>query len=496
VRIKGIWKESPGQGQSHELEADEVHVLGTSDIEASAREMVNCMADWSVASSQTYPIQKKYHTPEFLRTLPHLRIRTPFHSVLARFRSACLSFLGSYISRLDAKGRKFVQVQPPIITSSDCEGAGEVFTVVSNAAASAPEQGQSETTKPNAPSFFRTPKYLTVSSQLHLEAYAAELGHVWALSPTFRAEKSDTPRHLAEFYMLEVEMGYARSLQALTGSLEHIIRSLTASLVQSPHYADLLLATRASNEEGAEQKAEELEKRWDAIREEPWKSASYTYCMKKLEGAARLDRKLFERQPRFGSSLQLEHERWIVQNIGNDRPIFVTHYPKAIKPFYMAPSHLAYDHSGYKEYRYAQARDAEFHHKEKGKDTVACFDLLLPFGASEIAGGSLREHRLENLIENMREAGMLKPKTTTTPSPHQPHDDPPHPPKDSADDYPFLQPGESLGNMKWYADLRRYGTMPHGGYGLGFDRLIAYLTGVHNLRDVVAFPRTYGRADC
>jgi asparaginyl-tRNA synthetase len=454
------------------------------------------MADWSVKPLQTYPIQKKYHTSEFLRTLPHLRIRTPFHSVLARFRSACLSSLGSYMTSVRDG---FVQVQPPVITSSDCEGAGEVFTVVSNAVASATEQAQSKSTKSNAAPFFRTPKYLTVSSQLHLEAYAAELRNVWALSPTFRAEKSDTPRHLAEFYMLELEISYIQSLEALTGTLEHLIRFLTTALARTSHYSDLLLATRASNEEGAEQKAQELEKRWNALRGERWKLATYRYCMQLLTAAANSNPTLFERQPTYGSSLQLEHEKWIVQHIGNEKPIFVTHYPKAIKPFYMAPSHQAHDHFCHRNSRYEHASDYEFHPEETGQDTVACFDLLLPFGASEIAGGSLREHRLEPLIENMRTAGMLKPKSATTTKihpPNQAHDDLIRPPNHGADAYPYLQPGESLGALKWYADLRRYGTMPHGGFGLGFDRLIAYLTGVHNLRDVVPFPRTYGRADC
>lgn len=403
--------------------------------------------------------------------------------------------MGPYFSKLDSKGGCFVQVQPPIITSSDCEGAGEVFTLVSNAAASTSEQSQGQGAKQNSASFFRTPKYLTVSSQLHLEAYAAELRNVWALSPTFRAERSDTPRHLAEFYMLELEMGHVGSLNALTGSIEHLIRNLVKSLIKTPHYVDLLLAIRASNEESAEEKVEELEKRWRVIIGERWKIASYSYCVQQLRVAAKVDRELFERRPEYGSSLQLEHERWIVQNIGKGRPIFVTHYPRAIKPFYMAPSTLAMDHVCHPEYQHSQQdHRGDFDDYETGEDTVACFDLLMPFGVSEVAGGSLREHRLENLIENMRESGMLKPKTPQ-PSSKQTNDIP-HVAKDSADAYPFLEPGESLGSLKWYADLRRYGTMPHGGYGIGFDRLIAYLTGVHNLRDVVPFPRAFGRADC
>ena len=137
----------------------------------------------------------------------------------------------------------------------------------------------------------------------------------------------------------------------------------------------------------------------------------------------------------------------------------------------------------------------QFEISETGKDTVACFDLLMPFGVSEIAGGSLREHRLENLIQNMRQHSMLKPKSAQSSSSNQ-ADEPANPAKATEDAYPYLQPGESLGSLQWYADLRRYGTMPHGGYGIGVDRLIAYLTGVHNLRDVVPFPRTFGRADC
>ena len=357
--------------------------------------------------------------------------------------------------------------------------------MVSNATALPSEQGQGQGTESNPAPFFRKPKYLTVSSQLHLEAYAAELRNVWALSPTFRAEKSDTPRHLAEFYMLEVEMGYVRSLPSLTGSVEYLIKCLIKAPLARQHYPNLLLATPASNEEDAKVKAEQIEKRWTALDGDRWKVASYSYCMQQLREADKANTELFERHPEYGSGLQLEHERWIVENIGKGRPIFVTHYPRAIKPFYMAPSRLSTDYND----SHGSIEDAE-----AGNETVACFDLLMPFGVSEIAGGSLREHRLENLIQNMREYGMLKPKAGP-PSPNQAVVVG-HMAKDNADAYPFLEPGESLGPMKWYADLRRYGTMPHGGYGIGWDRLIAYLTGVHNLRDVVPFPRSFGKADC
>jgi len=167
----------------------------------------------------------------------------------------------------------------------------------------------------------------------------------------------------------------------------------------------------------------------------------------------------------------LEHEKWIVAVLGQGRPIFVTDYPRAIKPFYMLPSKSQGEHDG--------------------GETVACFDLLFPFGYCEIAGGSLREHRLENLIKNMRQQGMLKRKDAGSSAP-----DIAHSASAPLSNYPFLEPGEDLGNLKWYADLRRYGSSPHGGFGMGFDRLVAYLTGVSNVRDVVPFPRTWGRADC
>lgn len=393
-------------------------------------------------------------------------------------------------------------MQPPIITSSDCEGAGEVFTVTPNeTAASAAEDSSKEGTARKPASFFRTPKYLTVSSQLHLEAYAAELRNVWALSPTFRAEKSDTPRHLAEFHMLEIEMSNTTTLGALTSLIEHFVRSLTAKMMDELPYQDLVQGLRASGRESGVDKTEEVEKRWHALLSHGnrWTRATYSYCMKRLREAAKANAKLFEEQPEYGSGLHFEHERWIVENIGGNRPIFVTHYPKSVKPFYMAPSLLARDHFRHPECRRTRAISEIIDESETGEDTVACFDLLVPFGMGELAGGSLREHRLKNLIQNMRENGMLKPKAAQPPSPSNQATGAVSSAaaNDNAEaDYPFLQPGESLGSLRWYADLRRFGTMPHGGFGIGWDRLIAYLAGVHNLRDVVPFPRSFGKADC
>ncbi|KAE8153935.1 hypothetical protein BDV25DRAFT_167968 [Aspergillus avenaceus] len=439
VEISGIWKACPpGKEQSHELQTTDVNVVGAADAE-------------------TYPIQKKYHSPDFLRQIPHLRVRTPFNSLLSRFRSECLYHLGNTFR--SAPGGGFVQVHPPLITSSDCEGAGETFTVVPREAMG--QQSEDE-------HFFRAPKYLTVSSQLHLEAYAAELGNVWTMSPMFRAEKSDTPRHLSEFYMLEAEMNFMQDLESLTDSVEHILRDLVRRLYDTPVGQEILSAKR-SGESGQEQSEElglDLRQRWVDMMEGPrWGRMTYTEAIEKLQNAVAKGTASFEYDPTWDGGLQLEHEKYIVDVIHNGRPVFVTDYPKAVKPFYMAPSGEA-----------ASAAPGE---------TVACFDLLLP-EVSEVAGGSLREHRLPNIIENMREHGLIKARAPESESA----------PDAEASSYPHLQPGEDLGHLQWYADLRRWGTAPHGGFGLGFDRFLGYLAGVSSIRDVVSFPRYFGRADC
>ena len=349
--------------------------------------------------------------------------------------------------------------------------------------ASNPQHGRdSGQSAPPDRGFFHTPRYLTVSSQLHLEAYAAELGNVWALSPTFRAEPSDTPRHLAEFYMLEVELGYATSLDGLTENVQRLIANLASDSNLINAINEFIRTTPATVTEKSLKDSTiiPITERWEALQgDQPWKRITYSDCVSRLVEAAAQHPEFFEHTPSHGASLKLEHERWIVEHIGLNKPVFVTHYPKAIKPFYMAPS------------------DLDDTSSSATTDTVACFDLLLPFGAGEIAGGSLREHRLEPLIENMRAAGLLKRKAPlpsdndkSSPGDQERHD------RDDREAYPHLRAGESLGSLKWYADLRRYGTMPHGGFGIGWDRLIAYLAGVHNLRDVVAFPRSYRRAEC
>ncbi|KAI9929213.1 hypothetical protein ASPWEDRAFT_36800 [Aspergillus wentii DTO 134E9] len=449
VEISGLWKACPpGKEQSHELQTTDVNVVGAADAE-------------------TYPIQKKYHSPDFLRQIPHLRVRTPFNSLLSRFRSECLYQLGNVFRSHPSGG--FTQVQPPLITSSDCEGAGETFTVI-------PREASGSNVEEDH--FFRAPKYLTVSSQLHLEAYAAELGSVWTLSPMFRAEKSDTPRHLSEFYMLEAEMNFMHDLDTLTDSVEHILRDLTRRLYDSPVGQEILSAKRSgeAGQEGTEESYSVLRQRWHDLMNGPrWQRMTYKQAMESLEDAISKGSASFEHAPTWEGGLQLEHERYIVDVLCNGRPVFVTDYPKEIKPFYMLPSEAV-----------------EGEPSSTGK-TVACFDLLLP-EVAEVAGGSLREHRLPNIIQNMRDHGLVKPRT----QPESPPESSSASESPEAEEplYPYLQANEDLGHLQWYADLRRWGTAPHGGFGLGFDRFLGYLAGVSSVRDVVSFPRYFGRADC
>ncbi|KAL4747292.1 hypothetical protein BDW72DRAFT_209686 [Aspergillus terricola var. indicus] len=442
IEISGIWKACPpGKEQSHELQATSVNIVGA-------------------AEPETYPIQKKYHSPEFLRHIPHLRFRTPLNALLARFRSECLYQLGNVFRGAPNGG--FVQVHPPIITSSDCEGAGETFAVIPR------ETLVKGLPKEEHDHFFRAPKYLNVSSQLHLEAYAAELGNVWTLSPMFRAEKSDTPRHLSEFYMLEAEVNFLSDLDALTDTVEYLLRDLTRRLHDTPAAQEILSIKRDKSPETQDSGEQiDLRQRWaDLISGPKWRCIAYSDAIAALQEAVSQGKVVFEFPPTWTGGLQLEHEQYIVNSLNNGQPIFVTDYPKAIKPFYMAPSHTQSNPNAEGE-------------------TVACFDLLLP-EVSEVAGGSLREHRLPELIQNMREHRLIK----TSPS------DSEGGVNQEEASYPHLLPGEDLSHLQWYADLRRWGTAPHGGFGLGFDRFLGYLTGVQSIRDTVAFPRYFGRADC
>ncbi|CZT50762.1 related to asparaginyl-tRNA synthetase (mitochondrial) [Rhynchosporium secalis] len=412
ARFTGAWTESKSKGQNHELLVKNVKILGPAD--------------------STFPLQKKWHTPEYARTIPHLRARTSANSTTLRFRSDAIAAVSGMFQQ-----QGFTQTHTPIITSSDCEGAGEVFHVGSS--------NKEKSGEGDDGTFFRAPKYLTVSSQLHLEALAQAVGKVWTLSPTFRAEKSDTARHLSEFYMLEAELNYTEDMEEVMDVVQNTVCSITDDLLGGSRVATELLKSGLDKGEDATMN-KELIRRWRGGSEE-FHRITYTDAIKLLQSSLHQ----FEHEPKWGNGLQAEHERYVATTIGSTDeavvPVFVTHYPKAIKPFYMLPSS----------------------HNEDGRETVDCFDLLVP-EACEIAGGSMREYRLEPLMQAMQANKMI-------PSGPMPSD-------------------ADLGDLKWYIDLRRWGSAPHGGFGLGFDRLLGYLGNIPNIREVVTFPRWVGRCDC
>lgn len=382
VVVRGVLQVSPAKGQSVEIHASQVTVLG-----------------WS---PETYPLQKKRHSFEFLREITHLRPRTNSLGAVARVRSR----LGYAVHQF-FQDRGFVQVHTPIITTSDCEGAGEMFQI----AAGKNEHGQGE-------EFFGKKAGLTVSGQLQAEVYAMALGQVYTFGPTFRAENSNTSRHLAEFWMIEPEMSFCDlrcNMEVATSLLKYLLRDVLE------HCAEDMQFFENHIEKG-------LLKKLSGVVEQDFIHMTYTEAVEKLLNSS----KKFDYPMRWGIDLQSEHERYLTEEICGC-PLIVTDYPAAIKPFYMRVS-------------------------DDGL-TVAAMDILVP-GIGEIIGGSQREERLDVLHNRMAEAGI------------------------AVDEY------------AWYLDLRRYGTVPHAGFGLGFERLIQFVTGMSNIREVIPFPRTPGSAPC
>jgi len=400
--------------------------------------------------------------------MPHLRPRLPIQAALLQLRSWTTARITNFFLE-----REFVQVHPPIITSSDCEGAGEVFTVFTSGPPEGPEESAvTGTSRVSLPSsalsptqkeqdhFFRSPKYLTVSSQLHLECFAHAVPKVWTLSPTFRAEKSDTNRHLSEFYMLEAEVAFTNSLEDVMSVVEDMTRYLVSGLAESrigKEIADIHASrspeeTAADGEEIADKGG--LRARWESLlTPNRWTRMTYTQAVEYLSHAVAQGEVNFVFDPIWGNALQAEHEKFLARKLGGSGrgeggPVFVTDYPTTLKPFYMLPTTLG-----------------------GSTETVACFDLLLPH-VGELVGGSLREHRYEHLVEKMRAFGLVPPAAEGAGT------------------------EEDLGGLKWYAELRKWGSATHGGFGMGFDRLLAYVAGIKDIREVVGFPRWRGRCDC
>ena len=303
-------------------------------------------------------------------------------------------------------------VHTPIITSSDCEGAGEAFSVTANDDYTTSSHGNSS--DESSKHFFRKEAFLTVSSQLHLEAIAHARTRVYTLSPSFRAERSQTNRHLAEFWMLEAEWAFVDQVEELCVVVESMIKQAVQAVISQESYED-----------------PEIDPRIKGIfnLDSPWARMTYTDAIEKLRTAYEDDRSLFYFPPEWGKGLQSEHEKWLASSIGG--PVFVTDYPTSLKPFYMRLN--------------------------EDRKTVACFDLLVP-GIGELVGGSLREERLELLDAALVRHGLAG--------------------------------REEYG---WYRELRKYGGAPHGGFGLGFERLVSAVTGLPNVRECIAMPRWASR---
>ena len=390
VSIVGSVVESQGKGQRYEVQAQELRLMGEADPE-------------------TYPLQKKRHTPEFLREIAHLRPRTNTFGAMARVRNTAAFAIHSFFQE-----RGFQYIQTPIITASDAEGAGSMFRVTTLDLDNPPRR---EGTLDTAEDFFGRPTFLTVSGQLEAEVFAMALSNVYTFGPTFRAENSNTSRHLAEFWMVEPEVAFCE-LDGLAELAEDFLKHIFSHVLQNCG-EDMEFFNRWYNDEIIATLEGIINSRFERI--------TYTEAVDMLLSSG----ESFEYPVSWGVDLQSEHERYLTEKrIG--RPVIVTDYPKEIKSFYM------------------RLNDDD--------RTVGAMDVLAP-GIGEIIGGSQREERRDVLTRRLKETGL-----------------------EEADYY-------------WYLDLRRYGTVPHAGFGLGFERTVQFITGVSNIRDVIPFPRTPKNAE-
>ncbi|KGF73821.1 asparaginyl-tRNA synthetase [Neosynechococcus sphagnicola sy1] len=386
LQVAGVLVASPGKGQRIELKAATVTLYGEADPDS-------------------YPLQKKRHSFEFLRTLGHLRPRTNTLGAVFRVRNACATAIHQFFQQ-----RGFLWVHTPIITTSDCEGAGEMFTVTSLDLKQVP---QTETQGVDySQDFFGRPAYLTVSGQLEAEIMALAFTNVYTFGPTFRAENSNTSRHLAEFWMVEPEMAFC-DLEGDMDLAEAFLKYVFQYVLEHCSEDMAFFNTRIDNSVLATA---------ENIVSHEFVRLTYTEAIAQLQKSDRS----FEYAVEWGLDLQSEHERYLAEELFQ-KPVIVTDYPAQIKAFYMRLS-------------------------EDGQ-TVRAMDILAP-KIGEIIGGSQREERLEVLEQRIRAQGL----------------DP--------------------AIYWWYLDLRRYGTVPHAGFGLGFERLVQFMTGMTNIRDVIPFPRS------
>lgn len=392
VRIDGEVKASPAKGQATEVLASSVELIGDADV-------------------NTYPLQKKGHSFEFLRGIAHLRPRTNTLGAIARVRHQVSMSVHQFFHE-----RGFYYVHTPVITASDCEGAGAMFRV-STIDPDAPPKVEGKVDYKQ--DFFGKPAYLTVSGQLQGEAFACALGKIYTFGPTFRAENSNTPRHLAEFWMIEPEMAFydlTDNMDLAEAFLKRIIADALKFCLEDLTF----FAEKLENNKG-------LFDKLNNVLNKGFKRVSYTEGVEILLASG----KKWEYPVAWGVDLQSEHERYLAEQHFKC-PVILYDYPRTLKPFYMKVN-------------------------DDGK-TVRAMDVLVP-GVGEIIGGSQREEKLDVLESRMREQG-LEPE-----------------------------------GYSWYLDLRRYGTVPHSGFGLGLERTILFLSGMANIRDVIPFPRTPGNAE-
>jgi len=388
VAVKGTIFESPGKNQVVEIHATDIVVVGT-------------------CSSEDYPLQKKRHSFEFLRTIAHLRPRTNTLGAVARVRNAL-----AYATHKYFQGKGFCYLNSPIITASDCEGAGEMFQVTTLDINNTPrnDNGGVDYSK----DFFDKPSFLTVSGQLNAEIYASALSDVYTFGPTFRAENSNTSRHLAEFWMVEPEMSFADindDMDCAEEYMQYVLKDLLDCCKEDMEFFDKFI------DKG-------VIERVYSVANTPFERVSYTKAINLLEKSGQN----FEYKVSWGVDIHSEHERYLAETVFK-KPVILYDYPKDIKAFYMRGN-------------------------DDGK-TVAAIDVLVP-KLGEIIGGSQREERLDVLELKIEKMGLKK------------------------EDY------------WWYLDLRRYGSVPHSGFGLGFERLVQFATGMDNIRDVIPFPRYPG----
>lgn len=403
IMASGKLVKSQGKGQTVELLAEDIEILGDSDAEK-------------------YPLQPKKHSLEFLREIAHLRFRTNTFGSVFRLRNALTYAIHTFFQE-----RNFLNIHSPIISSSDAEGAGEMFRVTNLDLNKLPktESGDIDFSQ----DFFGRSANLTVSGQLEAELAAMAFSKVYTFGPTFRAENSNTARHLAEFWMIEPEVAFnelSDNADLAEEMLKYVIRYAMEKHADDIDFLDARLAEEEKQKPTAERAEFGLKDKLNFMLENSFERITYTQAIEILLQSPAYKKKKFQYDVSWGIDMQSEHERYLVEKHFK-KPVIVTDYPKDIKAFYMRQN-------------------------EDGK-TVAAMDILAP-GIGEIIGGSQREERLDKLVQRMNEM-------------HIPTDE-----------------------MFWYLDTRRYGTCKHAGFGLGFERLVQFVTGMGNIRDVIPFPRT------